>query len=122
MHDQGDKIVTLAREMLRSEPFMEPESSLSRISLSFKVLCFATMLAAFGSSGVTLLASEAWRPLNRYERTELQALFYYAALKKGIHEKTLRSDVRDKFGFHDLDDMTPYDYSITRRYLQDIAR
>lgn len=121
MMDQGEKIVTMARELLRSDTFVEPESSFTKISLSFKALCLATILAAIGGSGITLLASETWRPLNRYERTELNALFYYAALKKGLNEKALRREVQAEFGFHNLDDMTRYDYLITRRHLQELA-
>jgi hypothetical protein len=57
-HDQGDKIITLARELLRCGGEVAPEPEQLRISLSFKMLCLTTIITAFGSSAITQWANE----------------------------------------------------------------
>lgn len=121
MHDRGDKIVTLARELLRCDASVEPEASLIRISLSFKMLCLTTIITAFGSSGITFWANEMQRPLNRYERTELEALIYYAVHEKGVRENELRQSMQSQLGVSDLNDMKERDFALARHYLQTIA-
>jgi hypothetical protein len=122
MNDRGEKIVTLARELLRSDMPAPPEPSPSSITLSFKALCFATILTAFGSSALTMYAGETRRPLNRYERVELNALFAYTAHSRSIDEASLRHEVQEKLGVSNLDDITEFDFTIARRYLQNMAR
>jgi hypothetical protein len=122
MYDQGEKIVTLAREILRSDELPKlPKSSATRITLSFKMLCFATVLTALGSSAITEWIGEARRPINRYEKTELDALVFYAARQKGLNEEALRRDVLDKLNVASFEDMTERDYQTARGYLQDKA-
>ncbi len=53
MNDRGEKIVSLAREMLRSEMAVEQPNLTAKTPISFKILCMATLLAALGSSAVT---------------------------------------------------------------------
>ena len=115
MNDRGEKIINLAREMLRTD--IEPSET--RTPISFKVLCLATMLTAFGSSAVTTWLNDARRPINRYEKTELKALIFYAARVKGIDEESLRQDVIQRFDIASLDDLTHRDFRDARNYLQD---
>jgi hypothetical protein len=130
MQDRGETIVMLARNLLSMENPMldsiavppEPTPNASRISISFKTLCMATILTAFGSLAVTQWVNETRRPINRLEKTELDALIYYAAHTKGINEKNLRRDVAGKVGVTDFDDMTEGDFIIARRYLQNTVR
>ena len=92
MNERSEKIVTLAREMLRSGmPPMEPTRA--QISMSFKVLCFSTMIAALGSSAVTAVSYEQKRPINHYEKTKLDALVFYTAHLKGMDEAILKQQV-----------------------------
>ena len=121
MEDRGEKIITLAREMLRSDLVMEPEAPESKPSISFKMLCLATLLTALGSSAVTEWAGETRRPINRYERTELKALVFYIARLKGLTEEDIRRDVESKLDLPNLDDLTEYDFNVARHYLQNKA-
>lgn len=120
MDDRGEKIINMAREMLRSG-VVAPPSSTDNKFLSFKALCLATALAAFSGSAVTAWACETRRPLNHYEKTELNALIFYAARLKGINEDILRRDVEDTIGVGSFDDMTQSDFNAARHYLQSRA-
>jgi hypothetical protein len=122
MQDRGEKIVTLAREILRSDELPKlPESSIGRITLSFKMLCLATVLTGLGSSAVTGWIVEMQRPLNHYERTELDALVFYAAREKGLKEEDLRHEMLAKLNLTGFDAMTEGDFLTARRYLQNKA-
>lgn len=122
MHDRGEKIVTLAREILRSDAMQPlPEPATTRITMSFKTLCLATVLTAISSSAVTGLIIETRRPLNHYEKTELDALIFYAAHQKGLNENDLRRDVLREIGLSNLDSMTESDFIKARTYLQNKA-
>jgi len=122
MDDRGDKIINLAREMLRADVVMEAVEPSPKTTVSFKVLCLATMLTALGSSAVTEWASEARRPINRYEKTELKALVFYAARLNGVTEDMVWQGVEDRLGIVSFDDLTEQDFTIARRYLQDKAQ
>jgi hypothetical protein len=122
MQDRGEKIVSLAREILRSDEMpVLPETSTAHITLSFKMLCLATVLTAVGSSAVTGMVIDMRRPLNHYEKTELDALVFYAARQKSLNEAGLRQDVLDKLNLPDFDTMTERDFILARSYLQDKA-
>jgi len=116
MTDRGEKIVSLAREMLRAD--MEVEPAPQKPSISFKVLCFATILSALGGGVVSGWIHEARRPLTRYERVELEALVFYAARQKNLDEKTLRQEIETRTGVSDFADLTETDYLNTKSYLQ----
>jgi len=122
MNDRGEKIVNLAREMLRAERSAEPPELAIKAPLSFKVLCFATLLAAFGGSAVTEWINEARRPITRYEKVELDALVFYAARLKGVNEDILRREVESRIGIGDFADLTEHDYIIAKTYLQSEIR
>ncbi|MDE2030565.1 MAG: hypothetical protein KGI97_08410, partial [Alphaproteobacteria bacterium] len=80
--DQGEKIVFLARELLNAgmQEDPAPKAQKTHITMSFKTLCLTTILAAAGGCGVATMAARAnERPLNRYEKTEIDALLFYAA-------------------------------------------
>ena len=117
MNDRGEKIINLAREMLRSEQIPDAAEA-PRTSISFRVLCFATILAALGGSTVTQLINEGRRPITRYEKVELDALIFYAARVKGLNEDALRQDVENRTGVNDFGDLTERDYRIAKNYLQ----
>jgi len=117
MDDRGDKIINLAREMLRSDVVVDFPERGEKPVISFKVLCFATVLAALGSSALTEATGEAHRPINRYEKTELKALVFYAARLKGFNEDELRHEVEQKLGTS-IDEMTAGDFREARDFLQ----
>jgi hypothetical protein len=122
MHDRGEKIVTLAREILQSgTPQVLPMPSVNHITLSFKVLCLATLLTGIGSSAVTSWIIERQRPLNHYEKTELDALLFYTAKQKGLSEDDLRRDILAKLNLSSFDMMTERDFLQARAYLHNKA-
>ncbi len=123
MYDRGDKIVNLAREILRTDGVIEaaPEKNTTRLTLTFKTLCLATVLTAIGSSAVTGWIVEARRPLNHYEKTELDALVFYAAHQKNLNEDDLRHEVLEKLNATNFDALTERDFVIARNYLQNKA-
>jgi len=118
MEDRGEKIVNLAREMLRAEYVIHPPEAAAKTSLSFKVLCFAAILSAVGGSGLTAWINEARRPLTRYERVELEALVFYASRLSGVKEESLRREIEHRTGVSDFADLTERDYRIARGYLR----
>lgn len=119
MQDRGEKIVTLAREILRADATpLPPEPATTRITLSFKALCLATVLTAFGSSAITGWVVETRRPLNKYEKTELEALVFYAAKQKGLNEDDLRHEVLVQLNLSSFETMTEHDFVNARAYLQ----
>ncbi len=122
MDDRSEKIIALTREIVRTNKMLESESPASHISISFKALCLATCLAALGGSVVT--EWQAWenRPLNRYEKTELNALIFYAARTKNLNEDAVLQSVRAHFSLTSLDDVTERDFAAIRRFLQDKAQ
>jgi len=123
MDDQGEKIVFLAREMLGAGvPDIEAKKKTANVSMTFRTLCFTTLLAAAGGGAVTAYMHEAERPLNRYEKIEIQALVFYTAKLKGIDEDNLRREVEQQVGIDRIDDMTAAEFPAARKYLQEKAR
>jgi hypothetical protein len=122
MNNRSDNIVTLVHEMMHANGISAPEPSTSRIPMSFKTLCLATVLAAAGGSAVTAWHVESSRPINRHEKTEFNALVFYAARIKNLDEQTVLQDVRGKFHLANLDDMTRRDFLAVQTYLQDKAQ
>ena len=120
MSDHGEKIVNLAREMLRSDfPLGGMETTeLKKAQVSLKALCLTAFLAAFGGVAFTHCFDEDYRPANHYERVELDALLFYAARVKTLDEDRLRQEVRDRLGLPSFDDITADDYRRARDYLR----
>jgi len=85
------------------------------------MLCLATVLTAVGSSAVTAWIVETRRPLNHYEKTELDALVFYAARQKNRNEDDLRREVLSALKLQSFDAMTERDFIVARNYLQDQA-
>ncbi len=121
MNDRGEKIINLAREMLRADIVLEAKSP-AKPAISFKMLCLTMALTAFGSSAVTEWIGESRRPINRYEKTELNALVFYAARLKGTPEEDIRRDIEERLGVTSFDDLTERDFPLARRYLQKKAQ
>src|SRR5580698_5291572 len=117
MNDRGEKIVNLAREMLRAEQLPEMREPM-QTSIPFKVLCITAILAALGGSTVTELINETRRPITRYEKVELDALVFYAARVKGLNEDNLRQDIENRAGIDNFGDFTERDYRLAKTYLQ----
>jgi len=120
MHDRGEKIVNLAREMLESERNLELHRPPAPQNLSnqIKAVCLAAFIAAFGSQFVTHAIDENRRPLNRYEKVELEALIFYASRAKALDHEALRLDLLNKIARTSIEDMSRADFNQAREYLQ----
>jgi hypothetical protein len=123
MEDKGEKIIFLAREILESDATPAPVTKKTMsITMTFKTLCFTTLLAAASGDLISTYVHEQGRPLNRYERVELQALVFYTARTKNISEDILRTEVEKQVGIERFDDMTAKEFSAARLYLQEKAQ
>ena len=123
MGDHGEKIVFLARELLKAGvPEVPPARKSFNVTMTFKTLCFATTLAAAGGGLVSALACEKNQPIGHYEKTEMRALVYYVVKFKGLDESVLRREIEQKSGVDDLDDVTVGAFPAVRRYLQEQAQ
>lgn len=123
MDDKGDKIIYLARELLEAglPEFQQPKKTI-QIAMTFKALCFTTLLAASIGAGATYAVHNEARPLNRYEKTEIKALIFFIGKTKGIDEASLHSAIAEKIGTANLDDMTAAEFPALRRFLQEKAQ
>jgi len=122
MSDQGDKIIHLAREVLRSGRLAEAYDGKQALQaeskmLSIKAAALAALLSAFGSATLTHLIEENRRPVSRYERVEIDALIFYAARQKAITEDSLRQDLKSNLSLTSMNDLSVFDYRRIRDYL-----
>ncbi len=123
MEDRGEKIVNLAREMLISA--RETEGNVSYApetrNLTLKTLCFAMLLTAFGSSAMTHWIDENLRPINRYEKVELEALIFYTARVQSRESGAVRKNLLTKLSLDTLDNIDVNEFRRARDLLrQDI--
>lgn len=119
MNDRGEKIISLAREMLRNEfPVNTPEGSgTKKTHVSFKALYLTVFLTAFTSGALIHTMDEYQRPVNRQERIELDALLFYTARITSIDEEAVRRELMDRFSLPALRNMSVYDYRRAKAYL-----
>jgi hypothetical protein len=119
MNDRGEKIITLAREMLRTEfpNHRFAEAPVQKTQISLKTLYLTVFLTAFSSGALTTALDEARRPINRQERVELDALLFYTARKTSTDEDAVRRDVMERFSLQGLNNLKVYDYHRARDYL-----
>ena len=120
MSDQGEKIVFLARELLNAG-FADQAAQARKldVTLSFKALCLTTLLAAAGGGFVTAWTHAGAHPLTRYEKTEIDALIFYAVKMNGVNEDELRRAVAQKTGVARVEDLTSDEFAAARRFLQE---
>lgn len=122
MQDRGDTVIHLARKIL-NEGVEDHRSialrySLQTTPLTWRTLCLSTCLAAMGASAATAWHYEQIRPANKYERTEINALIFYAARLNGIDEASLRHEMQAARGISSFDDMTAKDFIAIRDELR----
>lgn len=125
MNDRGEKIVSLAREILSEQqngvarpPFCGRPTGNEKNS-ALKAAAVAAFLTAIGTSAAVYFLDEMRRPINRYERVELDALVFYAAREARTDEAVLREKIRDILSLPSLQNMTTTDYVRVRKYLWD---
>lgn len=124
MDDRGEKIVNLARELLQNHHVSPPAdrgNALPTLRLWRKIAMIAVVAAATGGLSVHVMAEQG-RPLNRYEKIELQALLDYASRLQDKDSSVLRRDLFARFAITSLDDLTYAHFEEARLYLQHRVR
>lgn len=122
MQDRGEKIVSLAQEILCGERERDEQRGpgkacdASRES-SLKAAMIAAFLAAAGTGVSAHLIQEAQRPATRYERVEIDALFFYTAREFRVSETELRQEAQDALALASFQDLSANDYRRVRHYL-----
>jgi len=123
MDDQGEKIVFLAREILNGGALApEKKKSHLEITMTFKTLCLTALLSASSGAALSNFYHEGERPLTHAEKTEINALVFYASRLKGLDEYDLRREVGKQIGLSDINDMTVEQFPVARLYLQQKAQ
>ncbi|HBM91297.1 MAG TPA: hypothetical protein DD400_05435 [Rhodospirillaceae bacterium] len=122
MNDRGEKIVTLAQEMLRSGDLDVPKrlnnkNNKSERNVALKAACLAAVVSATGSAALTHIIHENNRPATRYEVVEIDALVFYTARELDIAEKHIREEVNKAVGLSAKTVYSVSDYRRARKYL-----
>lgn len=120
MDERRNKIIHLARTMLRSDYANCANATLvaNRQPMTIPALCVTALLSAFGSSIVTSAIAYQQRPISHYEAVEIEALLYYVARTNGISDATLRDEVRTQLGLSDFKTMSVREFYLIRDYLR----
>lgn len=114
--ERSEKIITLARTMIQ-----QSESQTSQ-TYSLKTMALVALLSAGASATVSVVVAEHYRPLNRYEKTELRALIHYAAKTRQQETAILEADLHQQFMIESLDDLTVAQMDAARLFLQKLIR
>jgi hypothetical protein len=122
MEDRGEKIVELARAILCSGDLDLTPRPHQFKTISVRTVCLAAFLSAFCGGSVMAYWNENHRPLDRYERVELEALVAYAAQQNRTSPDSIRYETQNAFVFSSFDDLTAADYEKVRDYLRDRIR
>ena len=116
IEDRSEKIITLARTIL-AQPTQPPPQT-----YSLKTVVLAALISAsVAGTGSAALVGHA-RPLNYYEKTEIQALIYYAAKIRHCESDGILEDLYHQFAIHTLDELTRAQLPDVRLYLYNIMR
>ena len=121
MSEQADKIIRLAREMLRDNndnvTFRDDGKAVKRLT-GIKVAAFTALLAAFGSASLTHMIDEMRRPINRYERVEIEALIFYAAREQARSIHDIQNEIEQDLALSSINGISAADYRRIRDYLR----
>ena len=127
MSDQGEKIIHLAREVLRNGHLSDTFEGMHAMRaeskrLSVKAAALAALLAALGGAGIMHVIDDNYRPANRYERVEIDALLLLAAKQNAMPEETLINETLSSLSLHSMQDLSVQEYIRIREYLRDRIR
>lgn len=120
MDHRSDKIVRLARAMVRSD-YVSSASDIAGVTkphLSIPTLYMTALLSAFGSGAVVTAVAELNRPINHYEKTELAALSFYAARQLGQSEQFILDEAKRETGIPDLQTLSVGEFRKLRDHLR----
>ena len=123
MNQKGDKILTLAGSILQGGTILLDKEKTSRAEKerAYEVALQAAGLAALASVArgamARALALASNRPINRYEKTEIEALVFYAARTLGASETGITLRLMDDLGYIHMDHLNVADYRLIRNYM-----
>lgn len=122
MTDRGETIINLARELLSADctvvaPAQQTPSPTPKKYGIMVGAAFTMMLSAIGGATLTAWSQEQQRLINHYEKTQIEALLYYAAKTRKLNQDSLRQDVLKQYHIEKISDMTVADFARARLYL-----
>ena len=120
MDHRSDKIVRLARAMVRSD-YVNSASDIGGVTkphLTLPTLYMTALLSAFGGGAVVAVAAELSRPINHYDKTEIAALTFYAARHTGQSEQFIQDEAKRETGITDLQTLSVGEFRKLRDYLR----
>ena len=120
MDHRSDKIVRLARAMVRSDYVSSANvvGGSNKPHLNIPTLYMTALLSAFGGGAVVAAAAELNRPVNHYERTEIAALTFYAARQTGQSEQYIQDEAKRETGIVDMQSLSVGEFRKLREYLR----
>ncbi len=117
-----EKIVSLAEELLRdrglcrAETF-QPTRRAKEKSYALKAACLNALLSVSEAALGAHFLHEMRRPINKYERFEIDALIFYTAKREGKKQASLKGTIQKTLGLASLEDLCALDYRRIRDYL-----
>lgn len=119
MLDRGEKVVRLARELLRSEILCDAPNRAAheRKTFSYKngVLAFLFGIA-LGAMAMSCLRYAA-RPMDGNERMQIEAFLLYASHQTGLPAQAVENDMLYALARRSVQDLTHADFTVARDYL-----
>ncbi|MDD3183069.1 MAG: hypothetical protein PHD48_09745 [Alphaproteobacteria bacterium] len=125
MSDQGEKIIHLAREMLRENHEMVPHAKFgncpptTKHAVTLKIAAITAIISAFGGASLASLVDEMRRPINRYEQVEIEALIFYAARQNALTKDAVKNETEKALALTSILDINAMDYRRVRDYLRE---
>ena len=122
LENNEEKIVSLATELLKNNAYkrqFEFPKNRNNLSINISTVLIATLMAAASGYHAGAYGCYTHRPLNRYERVELQALIFYASKVKNLQESMIKHEVEVFIGTP-LSEMSVKDFPAARSFLQDV--
>lgn len=126
--ERGEQIVRLASALLEAHragdtfPFRKTgtkPSAKRALRFSARLLCLTAILSSFGTGFAMQVYADYTRPANRYEQTEIDALFFYAEQTRGLPQPALRQSLGKRLGILSWNDLSARDCARVREALRD---
>ncbi len=120
MSDHQAKIVSLAGEILRERNLCAQTKTSEKSrqkSYALKAACLSALLSASGAALGMHFYHEMQRPINHYERFEIEALLFYTAKRERQSLNALRKTTQKDLALPSLDDLSALDHRRIRDYL-----
>ncbi|MCL2474486.1 MAG: hypothetical protein FWF23_06285 [Alphaproteobacteria bacterium] len=125
LENNEEKIVLLATELLKNNAHRRqsvfPKKRVGNLSLNMVTIFMTAFVTTAVCYYVDAYGHHSDRPLNRYEKIEMQALIFYASKIKNLNESMIQYEVELLVGAS-IDKMNVKDFPAARSFLQDIIK